>query len=92
MLFRSDITKDLWVGGIVTRVREITARNNRKMAFVELTYDGFGKWNVVVFPDQWEKYRTSLYFNRAVCVYGKFQPEKDSIILQTIELPKTIAA
>jgi DNA polymerase-3 subunit alpha len=83
--------KDLWVGGIITSVREITTQNGHKMAFVKVTYDGLGDWEVVVFPTEWEKYKHSLYRTRAVCVYGKFQHERGSVILNALEIPKAAA-
>lgn len=57
------------------------------MGFVEVTYDGVGKYDLVVFPEQWRLYLNSLLRGRVVLVYGKYQHERGSIILERLELP-----
>jgi|SRR5215471_128662 len=76
-----------WIGGLVTGVREISTRRGEKMAFVEVTYDGVGKYDIVVFPNEWRQYLHSLIRGRVVLVYGKYQHDKGSIILERLELP-----
>jgi len=85
---------DIWVGGLITGVREINTRAGEKMGFVEITYDGVGKYDVVVFPTYWRLYLHSLIRGRVVLVYGKYQHERGSILLERLELPseQTVAA
>ena len=80
--------KLLWVGGIIKEVRPIVARNGKSMAFLKVAYEGVGEWDVVVFNEQWENYRNSLHKGKIVCIYGKYQHERKSILLEAIELPK----
>jgi DNA polymerase-3 subunit alpha len=83
---------NVWVGGLITGVREISTRMGEKMGFVEVTYDGVGKYDIVVFPKDWRLYLHSLLRGRVVLVYGKYQHEKGSIILERLELPAESSA
>jgi DNA polymerase III subunit alpha len=80
--------KLLWVGGIIKEVRPIVARNGKPMAFIKVAYEGVGEWEVVAFNEQWEKYRNSLTKGKIVCIYGKYQHERKSVLLEALELPK----
>jgi DNA polymerase-3 subunit alpha len=82
----------IWVGGLITGVREIVTRAGEKMGFIEVTYDGVGKYDVVVFPAVWRLYLHSLLRGRVVLVYGKYQHERGSIVLERLELPAEPAA
>jgi DNA polymerase III subunit alpha len=82
----------VWVGGLVTNVREVNTRRGEKMAFVEVTYDGLGKWDIVVFPTEWQLYLHSLFRGRVVAIYGRLQRERGSIVLERLEVPSELAA
>jgi DNA polymerase-3 subunit alpha len=85
-MFDRAVDAGVWVGGLVTAIREITTRKGDKMAFLEITYDGLGKWDVVVFPDAWRLYKASLFRGRVVCIYGEKQHERGSIVLDRLEV------
>ena len=85
-MFDRSIDAGVWIGGLVTGIREIITRKGDKMAFLEVTYDGLGRWDVVVFPDAWKAYKHSLYRGRVVCIYGQKQFERGSIVLEKLEV------
>lgn len=82
------VEKNIWVGGILTLVRPYTTKTQKEMAFARVEYPGLGEWDIVIFPEMYTTYRASLKKGRPVCVYGRYQPDRGSLILDTLELPK----
>ena len=69
------------VGGLVTRVKEITTKRGDKMGFMNIRYVD-RDYEVVVFPSAWD--RKFFTPNRVLLVQGKRQPERGGSILLDI--------
>ncbi|MBQ4530803.1 MAG: DNA polymerase III subunit alpha, partial [Lachnospiraceae bacterium] len=84
------------VGGMLNAVTVKTTRKNQMMAFLTLE-DVYGTVEVMVFPRDYEKYRSQLLVDKKVFVVGKVTVEEDrpaKIILQKIisfeQIPKQV--
>lgn len=84
------------VGGMITAVTVKTTRTNQMMAFLTLE-DVYGTVEIIVFPRDYEKYRSMLFVDKKVFVVGKVAVEEDrpaKIILQKIisfdQIPKQV--
>ena len=64
------------VGGMLTAVTVKTTRKNQMMAFLTLE-DVYGTVEIMVFPRDYEKYRSQLLVDKKVFVVGKAAVEED---------------
>lgn len=64
------------IGGMITSKTVKTTRNNGIMAFITLE-DLFGSVEVIVFPKDFEKYKTILEIDNKVFIRGKATVEED---------------
>ena len=64
------------IGGMVTSKTIKTTRNNSMMAFITLE-DLFGNVEVIIFPKDYEKYKTMLEQDRKIFVRGKVTVEEE---------------
>ena len=84
------------VGGMLTAVTVKTTKKNQMMAFLTLE-DVYGTVEIMVFPRDYEKYRSQLLVDRKVFVVGKVAVEEDrpaKVILRKIisfdQIPKQV--
>ncbi len=70
------------IGGIITKVKPKTTKNNTQMAFITLE-DMYGEIEVIVFPRDWEKNREVLKPDAKVIITGRVSLEeaKDSKLI-----------
>lgn len=62
------------LGGLITNNREIITKNQRQMAFLTVE-DEYGNFEVVVFPDTYQKYQEFLLEDEPILVVGKVNQE-----------------
>ncbi len=64
------------IGGMLTGITRKTTKNNATMAFLTLE-DLFGTVEVIVFPKDYEKYKTQLHEDGKLFVRGRVSAEED---------------
>ena len=72
-----DHNKKITVGGTITAFREITTRNNQKMAFVKIE-DQFGEIELVLFPSIYQGLKTGIERDKVIIVKGKLSTKDRS--------------
>ena len=84
------------VGGMITVVTVKTTKKNQMMAFLTLE-DVYGTVEIMVFPRDYEKYRSQFVVDKKVFIVGKVAVEEDrpaKVILQKIvafdQLPRQV--
>ncbi len=83
-------------GGIISEVKKLyTKKGNKEMAFVKVE-DLYGMFDVVLFPNQYERFKELVQPDRMVTIHGKISikdDEKPSVIVDNVkEWVKTIAS
>ncbi len=73
--------------GVIQNIREITAKNNQKMAFMEIE-DEFSSINAVMFSNQYLRYKDLLENGKVYQVYGKkdIRNNQQQIIINDIKI------
>ncbi len=71
------------MAGIVSAKKMLTTKNNKRMAFVDIE-DMYGMFEVIVFPNVYEKYADCIREDNVVVIKGKLNFKED-------EAPKVIA-
>ena len=63
-------------GGIITEIKLKITKNQKQMAFMKLE-DIYGQYNVIVFPDTFERYRYKLREDGKVYLHGRISIDRD---------------
>ncbi len=75
------------IGGLITEVTRKVTRSNQTMAFLKLE-DLYGNVEILVFPKDYEKYRSLLVEDEKVLIKGRVSTDEErgaKIILSTID-------
>lgn len=82
---REDEGNEVYWGGMVVRVKEITTKNSQKMAFVEVSFYG-RVYSFTLFPNVWVRYSSKIYKEAILVGRGKWQPERNAILINTLRI------
>jgi DNA polymerase-3 subunit alpha len=75
----SELSGDVQIGGEIINVKEITDRNNRKMAFADISYNS-QDYAATFFADSYEQYHHLLTEGNIVLISGQYDLERETTI------------
>ena len=74
-----ELEGDVQIGGEIINVKEITDKNNNKMAFVDLSYNT-ADYAATFFSDAYEQFRHLLTEGNTILIAGEYDSERETTI------------